>query len=246
MKTRSKILIAALMASAVGIAAVPASPTRRRQQQAASRWPGTTAAIGDDDRGGPRRAQTATMAVGGATITKARAALAVRVAQVGGRPGGPGGGMSEFLSSASTSTRTARSPRTKCHRRTPSGSRRTTPTATEQLSLAEFKALWADTMDREIVRAFQQLDPDGDAQVTLDEYSARFDRMFANLDRNGDGVIDKAELQARIGPGGPAVLVRSTARMRSWPTAWAPVRTRPGDWPRQRPGSGPGNGPNQN
>jgi len=54
------------------------------------------------------------------------------------------------------------------------------------------------------VREFQQLDPNGDASVTLEEYSDRFDRMMKNLDRNGDGVLDASELAGpRGGAGGP-------------------------------------------
>jgi hypothetical protein len=82
------------------------------------------------------------------------------------------------------------------------------------LSLDEYKALWTDAMNQHIVRSFQFHDPAGDAQVTLDEYSANFDKMFARVDRNGDGTIgadefgpprggDRPDGPPGMGPGGP-------------------------------------------
>ena len=63
------------------------------------------------------------------------------------------------------------------------------------LSLDEYKALWTDAMNQQIVRSFQFHDPDGDAKVTLDEYSANFDKMFARFDRNGDGTIARGRVR---------------------------------------------------
>ena len=68
------------------------------------------------------------------------------------------------------------------------------------LSLEEYKVLWADGMNRVIVRSFQAIDPDGDAKVTKDEYSERFDDILARLDHNKDGTVDAREL-AGPGPG---------------------------------------------
>jgi Ca2+-binding EF-hand superfamily protein len=82
------------------------------------------------------------------------------------------------------------------------------------LSLDEYKALWTDAMNEEIVRSFQFNDPDGDAKVTLDEYAKTFDKMFARFDQNGDGTIaadelgpphdgDRPDGPPGMGPGGP-------------------------------------------
>ena len=62
-------------------------------------------------------------------------------------------------------------------------------------------------MNQQIVRSFQFHDPDGDAKVTLDEYSATFDKMFARFDRNGDGTIGADEFGPPRGgdrPGWPS------------------------------------------
>lgn len=72
------------------------------------------------------------------------------------------------------------------------------------LSLEEYKALWTDAMNERIVRSFQFHDPDGDAQVTLEEYSEPADKLFGRFDRNGDGTIAADEFgPPRGGPGGP-------------------------------------------
>jgi hypothetical protein len=82
------------------------------------------------------------------------------------------------------------------------------------LSLEEYEALWTDAMNERIVRSFQFHDPDGNAQVTLDEYSDNFDKLFARFDRNDDGTIAADEFgpphggdqpggHPGMGPGGP-------------------------------------------
>ena len=58
-----------------------------------------------------------------------------------------------------------------------------------RLSLEEFTALWADLTRPVAVRAFQFLDPDGDAGVSRDELNERFSRVVARFDRNGDGAL---------------------------------------------------------
>jgi Ca2+-binding EF-hand superfamily protein len=59
------------------------------------------------------------------------------------------------------------------------------------LSLKEFEALWLEAHRTEMVREFQRLDPNGDAQVTLDEYKEPLSRLVAQRDRNGDGLLSK-------------------------------------------------------
>jgi hypothetical protein len=59
------------------------------------------------------------------------------------------------------------------------------------LSLAEFEALWADITKPLTVRAFQFLDPDGDAAVAKAELDDRFGTLVSRLDRNEDGVLSE-------------------------------------------------------
>lgn len=66
-----------------------------------------------------------------------------------------------------------------------------------KLSLAEFKPLWAEYAEQRMVRGFQRLDADGDAAVTADELTKATDRLFARLDRNDDGAIDKSDRRGR-------------------------------------------------
>ena len=59
------------------------------------------------------------------------------------------------------------------------------------LQLAEFEALWAEITRPMTVRAFQFLDPDGDAVVARVEVEDRFGSLVSRLDRNDDGVLDR-------------------------------------------------------
>jgi Ca2+-binding EF-hand superfamily protein len=68
------------------------------------------------------------------------------------------------------------------------------------LSLTEFEALWAEITKPMAVRAFQFLDPDGDAAVSKGELDDRFDKVVSRFDRNGDGVLSPAD--HRGPPGG--------------------------------------------
>ncbi len=68
-----------------------------------------------------------------------------------------------------------------------------------RLSLDEFNALWADLTRPVTVRAFQFLDPNGDASVTKAEVDERFGRLVQRFDRNGDGALS---MQDRGGRGG--------------------------------------------
>ena len=80
------------------------------------------------------------------------------------------------------------------------------------LSLQEYQSLWLDAMRRAMVRQFQANDTDGDAAITVTEFTARFDDLVADFDRNGDGVLTRDELRPRgphgrrgagpMGPGG--------------------------------------------
>jgi hypothetical protein len=57
------------------------------------------------------------------------------------------------------------------------------------LSLAEFQALWAEITKPIAVRAFQFLDPDGDAAIAKAELDDRFGTVVARFDRNDDGLL---------------------------------------------------------
>lgn len=61
------------------------------------------------------------------------------------------------------------------------------------LSLEEFQALWSDVTRPMAVRAFQFLDPDGDASITKSELADRFGSAVANFDRNDDGKLDQSD-----------------------------------------------------
>jgi len=57
------------------------------------------------------------------------------------------------------------------------------------LSLQEFEALWAEITRPAAVRAFQFLDPDGDASVAKAELDDRFGSLVSRFDRNDDGML---------------------------------------------------------
>ena len=70
------------------------------------------------------------------------------------------------------------------------------------LSLQEFEALWAEITKPVAVRAFQFLDPDGDAAVAKAELDQRFGTIVSHLDRNDDGVLSRDDRPQHRGPGG--------------------------------------------
>lgn len=76
-----------------------------------------------------------------------------------------------------------------------------------KITLDEYQAFWLDLTHERMVRSFQRLDREGAGAVTLDEVQKPLDRVLSRLDRNGDGVIDKADFQRHRpwgkGPGGP-------------------------------------------
>ena len=69
------------------------------------------------------------------------------------------------------------------------------------LTLDEFEALWAEITRPMAVRAFQYLDPDGNAAIAKSELEDRFDTLVARLDRNDDGVLDADDRRGRHGHG---------------------------------------------
>lgn len=73
--------------------------------------------------------------------------------------------------------------------------------ANGRLSLDEFTALWADITRPMAVRAFQFMDPNGDAGVTKAEVDEKTGRLVQRFDRNGDGVLSMQDRGGRGGPG---------------------------------------------
>jgi hypothetical protein len=69
------------------------------------------------------------------------------------------------------------------------------------LSLPEFEALWAEITRPAAVRAFQFLDPDGDAAVAKSELDERFGALVSRFDRNDDGVLSPDDRPEHRGPG---------------------------------------------
>jgi hypothetical protein len=57
------------------------------------------------------------------------------------------------------------------------------------LSLEEFRQLWLKGRNQMMVREFQFLDKDGNAQVTLQEYQAPMSDMVEQRDTNNDGAL---------------------------------------------------------
>jgi hypothetical protein len=71
--------------------------------------------------------------------------------------------------------------------------------ADQALTLQEYEQLWLDAMREVMVDRFQDLDADGDAKVTAEEFQRPFAKIVQRRDRNGDGVIDREDFQ-RHGP----------------------------------------------
>lgn len=63
------------------------------------------------------------------------------------------------------------------------------------LSLEEFKQLWLKSRNEMMVREFQFFDKDGNAQVTLEEYTAPLSKVVAERDTNNDGSLGSDDQQ---------------------------------------------------
>ncbi|MEM9107749.1 MAG: hypothetical protein AAGC96_19075, partial [Pseudomonadota bacterium] len=61
------------------------------------------------------------------------------------------------------------------------------------VSLEEFATVWQDMNKERIVRGFQRYDTNGDLSITRDEYTAGNVDFIERNDRNGDGVVTKAD-----------------------------------------------------
>lgn len=214
MTTRTKILVAALMATVVGVAAVPsfADDNAGSSMQLAFTGPGR-------DGGGPgwhdgRGLRGPGMHAGGHGFG-GMGGPGMGMGGPGMGMGGPGGfgdgsrggGMTGLVerfdaNKDGTVTRdeiaTVNADRVKTYDTDGDGA----------LSLTEFTVLWTETNKERIVRDFQQRDPNGDAKVTLEEYGAPFAGMLAMLDQNKDGSIDSSELSGPRGGHGPGFGMR--------------------------------------
>ncbi|MCY6381172.1 EF-hand domain-containing protein [Hoeflea prorocentri] len=65
----------------------------------------------------------------------------------------------------------------------------------QAVSLEEFTTIWQGMNDNRIVRGFQRYDADGDLSITLEEYTAGNADFVKKHDRNGDGVVTKADMK---------------------------------------------------
>lgn len=61
------------------------------------------------------------------------------------------------------------------------------------LTLEEFQGLWAEVTRPVAVRAFQFLDPNGDAVIAENELDAMFGNIVVTFDRNDDGKLSPAD-----------------------------------------------------
>jgi Ca2+-binding EF-hand superfamily protein len=61
------------------------------------------------------------------------------------------------------------------------------------LTLEEYQALWMDAMRERMVDRFQDLDDDGDAIVTTEEFVEPFGSMVNRMDRNDDGQLNRED-----------------------------------------------------
>ncbi len=59
------------------------------------------------------------------------------------------------------------------------------------LTLSEYEALWLAAMREKMVDRFQDLDADGDAIVTTEEFKKPYASLVRHLDTNGDGELSR-------------------------------------------------------
>ena len=71
-----------------------------------------------------------------------------------------------------------------------------------KLSLDEFQGVWLEHMRDRMVRHFQHLDTDGNAQITKDEMEKITDRMMSMMSRMGRDNDDDDDDDKRRGPMG--------------------------------------------
>ncbi|MEO4040077.1 hypothetical protein AAFN47_00545 [Hoeflea sp. CAU 1731] len=64
------------------------------------------------------------------------------------------------------------------------------------VDLEAFSGVWSTMTDRMMVKAFQKIDIDGNLEVTAEEFSAPTKDIVKRFDRNGDGVLTKADRKA--------------------------------------------------
>jgi Ca2+-binding EF-hand superfamily protein len=65
------------------------------------------------------------------------------------------------------------------------------------LTLEEYQALWLDAMRERMVDRFQDLDDDGDAIVTTEEFVEPYNRAVQRMDHNEDGAITRDDMRGR-------------------------------------------------
>jgi Ca2+-binding EF-hand superfamily protein len=63
------------------------------------------------------------------------------------------------------------------------------------LTLEEYQALWMDAMRERMVDRFQDLDDDGDAIVTTEEFVEPYSRAVRRMDQNEDGAITRDDMR---------------------------------------------------
>jgi hypothetical protein len=69
------------------------------------------------------------------------------------------------------------------------------------LSIEEFSVAYNEMMRSRMIDAFQNLDDDGNGSVTAAELDTKFGNVVAKMDKNGDGVLSKADRPDRGGKG---------------------------------------------